>query len=1241
MIPTSNTTLCVPALGRPFHLGMLYDCRNDQLIQGITLWDKSTLEEKVVQPHETSDFSIITNDSLEDKASALEIGANLKLSFLGDLLDVSGSGKYLQNRKSSNKQERVTLQYKCTTKLETMTMEQLGQSKVQHPGVFNHGTGTHVVTGILYGAQAFFVLEKDRSSSSHTKEVDGDLHCMVKKIPFLKIKSKVNMDMSESENEKVENFTCKFNGDFRLPENPCSYQDAVRIYEELPKLLGEEGEKAVPIKVTLYPLALLDDRASRLVRDIKANLTCKIEEVFEEFHELIVRCNDLYNSSVLKEISAFQKEISKFKSLITTHKCELKRQLSVLLPNIRGGGVEESHLADLLRKNETSPFSYHELDTWVQDKEKLVKLVNEYTKTLSEIKCATKPGDLESLILSPENDYILCFRILLPQNSSHLTKMEMYNRNEYDPESNHIDNKKNLDDTSSKNCMDDNMSMMEKTVLFRNYFVSNKGRSGLAFAMAVDFSNTLNCQAHIQCYRRGRLICENYELPSAPGMPHADTEESTHNSITIYWTAPEYGASTVQKYEISCQQANTDRLTVSFTTGPDARSFIIPNLEANCAYQVRVRSRCETGEGPTSDTATVYTRPTSPPGKPQVWQISPTTAEIQWSKPLCIASQCNIHHYILTQLEEKSNKWITVATINADELSYRAEVTANDVPKFKVAAHCGAAGCSVDSDPSDHMSVQTENGIIKSENSKILKEKLCAASNNVHVGTPCIYTLQPKLVICKDEDLIRKYEIGTPTHNVKEKVILLVGARGSGKTTLINGIINHIYGVNWKDDFRFKLISDNNTDSITFYTIHHQEDSNYPHTLTIIDTPGFGDTSGVMRDKQIINQLYKLFTTKGTGGIDHIDGVGLVVQSSLPRLTPAHTFFFDQILSLFGKTFKDNIFLLLTFADGQQPQVLSGIKEAGIPYKKCFKFNNSALFASNSEVVRSSATEDESYEKEINCNFDEMFWQMGETNFNAFLKQLNVAVSRNLFLTNYVHNEQGQLQIYIAGKHSEILAGLNALAKLEKEKAVVYMHRTDIDNNNNLTYTVKEEVCIQVEIPPGQYITKCQLCNRTCQENFPLADDTTKYNCWATTNTDCFVCPQKCNRSMHKNFPFKDVYQMVQRNKTTDELRKRYQKAQQSLPAEHLYLEIQDEFNSLQLEVLETIESVKKSLERLSEIALKPNPLSSVEYIDIMIDSEKSQAQPGWQRRVEQLELLRKVEDKEFGSLENISFMEI
>jgi len=87
MSASGDDALEMPCLGRPFQLGMLYDCRSDRPILGMTLWDADVLKKATSsKPQTASDFKVIAEDSISEKTTSMDISASLKLSLLGGLV---------------------------------------------------------------------------------------------------------------------------------------------------------------------------------------------------------------------------------------------------------------------------------------------------------------------------------------------------------------------------------------------------------------------------------------------------------------------------------------------------------------------------------------------------------------------------------------------------------------------------------------------------------------------------------------------------------------------------------------------------------------------------------------------------------------------------------------------------------------------------------------------------------------------------------------------------------------------------------------------------------------------------------------------------------------------------------------------------------------------------------------------------------------------------------------------------
>jgi len=208
-----------------------------------------------------------------------------------------------------------------------------------------------------------------------------------------------------------------------------------------------------------------------------------------------------------------------------------------------------------------------------------------------------------------------------------------------------------------------------------------------------------------------------------------------------------------------------------------------------------------------------------------------------------------------------------------------------------------------------------------------LAESLVTRSTLIKENRPSIFVLESSKKVSQVEPF-RWFAVGKPTDSVAHKTILLVGATGSGKSTLVDAMVNYILGVKWDDPFRFQVVPDEKqcgTRCVTSYTIHHTEGMTIPYTLTIIDTPGFGD-EGTMKT---ICEFFVHSETK----IDYINAICFVASSVDRKLSPTQTYVISSVLSIFGKEIRDNIRLLATFTDGSFPPVVEACVAAGFPLK--------------------------------------------------------------------------------------------------------------------------------------------------------------------------------------------------------------------------------------------------------------------------------------------------------------------
>ena len=517
-----------------------------------------------------------------------------------------------------------------------------------------------------------------------------------------------------------------------------------------------------------------------------------------------------------------------------------------------------------------------------------------------------------------------------------------------------------------------------------------------------------------------------------PGKPHASNV--THNSITLRWSKTDRGASIMQYYTIFYQRPADDRdRWTAFQTYNAQQNATLSDLEPKTAYVFKLRAECAAGASPDSELSDPIETlvPVSQPGKPFATKVTHDSVTLKWERPKQGAQYLKHYQVIYYSTDDSNNIAYRIAK---EEKITLLKLDPESAHIFKVKAET-VTGSISESELSDPIETLAEPWGV---NIKIYRSLQPIPNSN-----PPTYLLPTHGVMQKDH--IVKVHIGAISYGetkkgahvhgscschtrtqagVPHKVLMVVGATGAGKTTLINGMANYILGVQWDDDFRFKLIAEPNsqdqtvsqTSCITAYTFYKEKGSPLPYTLTVIDTPGFGDTAGIDRDKKIVEQIKELFSISGDEGIDQLHGIGFVTQAPLARLTQAQRYVFDAILSVFGKDVADNIFLMITFADGMKPPVLDAVKAANVPNKAFFKFNNSAFFASKSH----------------DNEFDKLFWKLGANSFNEFFKQIFSTQAQSLQLSREVIQERDTLEVTVQSLQSQIKAGLVNIDELRQ-----------------------------------------------------------------------------------------------------------------------------------------------------------------------------------------------------------------
>ncbi|KAK7177199.1 hypothetical protein R3I93_001243 [Phoxinus phoxinus] len=445
-------------------------------------------------------------------------------------------------------------------------------------------------------------------------------------------------------------------------------------------------------------------------------------------------------------------------------------------------------------------------------------------------------------------------------------------------------------------------------------------------------------------------------------------------------------------------------------------------------------------------------------------------------------------------------------------------------------------------------------------------------------------------------------------------------------------MVNYLLGVKFEDEIWYEITeeaaasdqSQSQTSEITMYEVCPLES---PISLTIIDTPGYGDTRGLEKDLEVAENLSALF--QNNDGVRHIDAVCFVTQASKNRLSDRQNYVISSILSLFGKDIVNNIVFLITHSDGLPPKnVLGAINKARIPCRRDHD-DQPVHFLFNNRQAEARHTRD----RHVRAQRDA--WEDSMDGMKDFLQSLDEKNRRSLELTSDVLIERIQFEASMCNLQLRIqMKELKKLEKLQIQQAMKE-NKEKIEECKNFPIKVKKTVKVKVLIESASWkhrkATICTVCEENCHE----------YDCWWVSNPSkcevmkkgyCTVCTGKCHHSRHVKENKKYVIRNASMIMDFDDFKKEYENTScNRFSAVMDYLE--KDLQELEHQKSTLLSDAYKNIKHLSQIALKPDSVFTLQYLDFFIPRVREAGKEDWVRELEEMRRTAVVEEESKDAL--------
>ena len=660
--PTNVIT--VNAMRPEFQLGSLYDRRTDNLLPNQALWKKDSLNKKKLYREKISSsqqWLIDSENTFSSKVRKLDMETGLTLSLLGEMVDIKGHAKYLQDTTLTKNMAKVSLTFNETSVYQELVSDSLCDIDYQDilTSKEEKVAFTHVVVGIQYGGISTVVFEKNVKENESKGEAEEVLSLALKAIAASKDGI---MNLSSDLKRKLENIKCTIYSDFISDAKILNWDDALSPHKPFPTLLSPSGDfendRGVPVRIWLLPKVFFGSHHNIILQEISSNFVIKSKEIIESLTRVINESQDLLNE--MKNFSILSKNVARFLNAIENYKSTFhKSTLRSLVFSVRNGSEDENLLSYSLQKYKSSPFAY--LDQCLKKLKGEADTLLFIKKQLSDAGVLFVSKDFLQSNAKEGKSVVLTLQVS-KRKDKFISEMENYNLAQTETlleVENILNEKPWFDDGPLKEQI---LGMVYK---MRNFAYANQNNEDAGFFIREAESEEIpECQ--IEAWENGKKLClQSCEILIE--IQNLCVERYSHDTMEIKWRLGQEKKSNISTYQIEVNRLSdgeeTQRLELSSKAkfslpSGDIMAHEVINLQPGNTYKISLQCFC-LNDSIVSKPVEIFQmmRFSNPPVEFKAEVIEKRLVKLSWENPTILAKGAICKGFLIEYKTTTKNTW--------------------------------------------------------------------------------------------------------------------------------------------------------------------------------------------------------------------------------------------------------------------------------------------------------------------------------------------------------------------------------------------------------------------------------------------------------------------------------------------------------------------------------------------------------------------------------------------------------